>query len=148
MLSPLSFYGGPVLTLDQKGRVPIPARYRDALRASTNGRLWVIKNKDRCLMLLPEPVYERLHAQVVELPAEHEGYKRMFIGDAMPVEMDAASRVLIPPELRKWAGLEREVKFMGMGAYFELWDVARYEASEEKLLAAPQPEALRRIVIK
>jgi MraZ protein len=57
--------------------------------------------------------------------------------------------VLIPPELRKWAGLDRDVKFMGVGAYFELWDMARYEEREQAaMLAGERPEPLRNLVIR
>jgi MraZ protein len=77
-----------------------------------------------------------------------EGWRRLYIGSATDVEIDGASRVLIPPELRKWAGLDRDVKFMGVGAYFELWDSARYEEREAAMLAGERPEKLRNFVIR
>ena len=63
-------------------------------------------------------------------------------------EIDSAARVLVPPELRSWAGLEKDVKFMGVGAHFELWDMARYEAREAEVIARGRPEALRTLVIR
>jgi MraZ protein len=56
--------------------------------------------------------------------------------------------VLIPPELREWAGLVEKVKFMGVGSHFELWDSARHEAREAEALAQGRPEALRNLVIR
>ena len=74
---------------------------------------------------------------------KHEGWRRLYIGSATDVEIDGGSRVLVPPELRAWAGLEREVVFMGVGDKFELWDKARYEAGEAVTIAAGLPEALQ-----
>ena len=71
-----------------------------------------------------------------------------LLGGRADVEIDGASRVLVPPELRSWAGLERDVKFMGVGSNFELWDTARYEAREAEMIAGGRPEVLRNMVIR
>ena len=94
----------------------------------------VTKNPARCLTLFPRPVWEQFEARLAELPASHDRLRRLFIGSATEVTIDGASRVLLPPELREWAGLERDVIFMGMGNSFELWDKARYAAQEARLL--------------
>ena len=142
------FRGGPVLTLDGKGRLTVPARWRDMLAATVQGQLVVAKNPDGCLALYPLPVWEQFESALLALTAEDEAWRRFFVGSATDVEIDSASRVLIPPELRAWAGLEREVKFMGVGSYFELWDMARYEAREAEVIARGRPEALRTLVIR
>ena len=142
------FRGGPVLTLDVKGRITVPARWRDMLVATVQGQLVVAKNPDGCLSLYPLPVWEQFEASLLSLTTEDEAWRRFFVGSATEVEIDGASRVLIPPELRSWAGLEREVKFMGVGPNFELWDMARYEAREAEVLARGRPEALRTLVIR
>ena len=80
--------------------------------------------------------------------AQDDAWRRLYIGSATEVEIDSASRVLIPPELRAWAGLEKDVKFMGMGAHFELWDLARYEEREQAAIAMGRPEPLRNLVIR
>ena len=85
---------------------------------------------------------------MLELTADDDPWRRILAGNSEEVEIDSASRVLIPPELRKWAGLDREVKFMGVGAYFELWDSARYDEREAAMLAAERPEQLRNFVIR
>ena len=133
-MSQFAFRGGPVLTLDGKGRVTVPARHRDVLMAAVGGQMVVTKNPARCLTLFPRPVWEQFEARLAELPASHDKLRRLFIGSATEVGIDSASRVLLPPELREWAGLERDVIFMGMGNSFELWDKARYAAQEAKLL--------------
>ena len=142
------FRGGPVLTLDGKGRITVPVRWRDMLVATVQGQLVVAKNPDGCLSLYPLPVWEQFEASLLSLTTEDEAWRRFFVGSATEVEIDSASRVLIPPELRSWAGLEREVKFMGVGPNFELWDMARYEAREAKVIARGRPEALRTLVIR
>lgn len=142
------FRGGPVLTLDGKGRITVPVRWRDMLVATVQGQLVVAKNPDGCLSLYPLPVWEQFEASLLSLTTEDEAWRRFFVGSATEVEIDSAARVLIPPELRSWAGLEREVKFMGVGPNFELWDMARYEAREAEVIARGRPEALRTLVIR
>ncbi len=142
------FRGGPVLTLDGKGRITVPARWRDVLMATVQGQMVVTKNPDGCLSLYPLPVWEAFENNVLALTTEDDAWRRFFIGSATEVELDSAARVLIPPELRAWAGLERDVKFMGVGSYFELWDSARHDAREAEALAKARPESLRNLVIR
>ncbi|HOL36898.1 MAG: division/cell wall cluster transcriptional repressor MraZ [Proteobacteria bacterium] len=134
-----------MLTLDQKGRITVPARWREQLMASVGGRLIVTKNADGGLSLYPPPVWEQLERVVLELTADDDPWRRILAGNSEEVEIDSASRVLIPPDLRRWAGLEREVKFMGLGTYFELWDLGRYEVHEAQAIARGKPEALRNL---
>ena len=142
------FRGGPVLTLDGKGRIGVPARWRDVLMATVQGQMIVAKNPDGCLSLYPLPVWEAFENSVLSLATENDAWRRFFIGSATEVELDSAARVLIPPELRDWAGLVEKVKFMGVGSHFELWDSARHEAREAEALALGRPEALRNLVIR
>jgi MraZ protein len=142
------FRGGPVLTLDGKGRITVPARWRDLLMTTVQGQLIVAKNPDGCLALYPLPVWEQFESHLLGLPSADDAWRRLYIGSATEVEIDSASRVLIPPELRAWAGLERDVKFMGVGPHFELWDMARYEARESAAIAVGRPEPLRNHVIR
>ena len=138
-----AFRGGPVLTLDAKGRLTVPSRYRDVLMSTVNGQMVIAKNPARCLTLYPKPVWDAFEAELTRLPMKDEGWRRLYIGSATDVDIDGGSRVLVPPELRAWAGLEREVVFMGVGDKFELWDKARYEAGEAVTIAQGLPEALQ-----
>ncbi len=137
-----SFRGGPVLTLDQKGRLTVPARFKDVLTATSGTQLVITKSADGCLAMYPLPVWEHVEKIIRAWPQSMERWRRMYVGSAVDVEIDSASRVLVPPELRAWAGLEREVMFMGVGAYFELWDVARYNDQESDLLKGERPPEL------
>lgn len=144
----LVFRGGPVLTLDTKGRIVVPARHRDVLLAVCQGKMIVAKNPDGCLSLFPLPVWETFEAELVNLSVEYDAWRRLYIGSATDVEIDSAARVLIPPELRQWACLEKDVKFMGVGSNFELWDSARYDAREVAAIAAGRPEPVRNLVVR
>ncbi len=70
-------------------------------------------------------------------------WQRIFLGSASDVEMDSAGRILIAPELRKAAGLSREVMLLGMGSHFEIWDAAKLTENEEQAIASGTPEALQ-----
>jgi len=146
-VSGFSFKGGPVLTLDGKGRLTVPARWRDLLMSAVGGQLMVSKSHVRCLSLFPRPVWDQFEARLNALPASADGLRRLYIGSATEVAIDSASRVLLPPELRAWAGLEREVIFMGLGNRFELWDRARYEAHEAAVLEQDMSSQLDTLVI-
>ncbi len=144
----LVFRGGPVLTLDTKGRIVVPARHRDVLLAICQGKMIIAKNPDGCLSLFPLPVWETFEAELVNLSVEYDAWRRLYIGSATDVDIDSGSRVLIPPELRQWACLEKDVKFMGVGSNFELWDSARYDAREVAAIAAGRPEPVRNLVVR
>jgi MraZ protein len=133
-VSSFGFKGGPVLTLDGKGRITVPSRWRDVLMSAVAGQLMVSKSHVRCLSLFPRPVWDQFEDRLNALPASADGLRRLYIGSATEAVIDGASRVLLPPELRTWAGLEREVVFMGLGNRFELWDKTRYDAHEAAVL--------------
>jgi MraZ protein len=137
------FRGGPVVALDQKGRVTVPARWREQLQSAGVERLWITKHPDGCLGLYPPAVFAQIESTVLGLTSEDEAWKRLISGNAEEVEIDTTSRVLVPPDLRRWAGLEKDIKFMGVGTHFELWDLARYEVHEQQAIARGRPEALR-----
>jgi MraZ protein len=141
------FQGGSALTLDGKGRVTVPARHRDVLAAVAADQLTITKHPSRCLLVFPRPAWEAFRDKLVNLAMDGDGWRRIFLGAAVDIEIDSASRVLVPPELRAWAGLEREVMLLGMGQRFELWDRARLDAHESDVLAREMPAALRELVI-
>ncbi len=94
-------------------------------------------------MVFPRPAWEAFRDKVAALPMSAAGWKRIFLGNAMDVEIDSASRVLISPELRAAAGLSKDVMLLGMGSHFELWDAARYAAHEAEVMQQDMPEVLQ-----
>ncbi len=121
----------------------VPARHRDALQALCGGQLTLTKNPTGCLMVFPRPAWEAFRDKVMALPMSAAGWKRIFLGNAMDVEIDSAARVLVSPELRAAAGLSKDVMLLGLGSHFELWDAQRYAAHEAEVMAQPMPEALQ-----
>ncbi|GAA3983403.1 division/cell wall cluster transcriptional repressor MraZ [Comamonas faecalis] len=136
------FQGASSLSLDVKGRLSVPTRHRDAL-AQHGGQLTITKHPDGCLMVFPRPAWEAFRERIAELPMKAQWWKRIFLGSAMDVEMDGTGRVLVSPELREAAGLSKEAVLLGMGAHFELWDKATYEAKEAEAMQAPMPDVFK-----
>ena len=121
----------------------MPSRHREVLSAMGVQQLTVTKHPEGALLIFPRPAWETFREKVAALPMSASGWKRIFLGNAMDVDIDASSRVLIAPELRAAAGLTREVMLLGMGSHFELWDAARYAEHEAQVMEQPMPEALQ-----
>jgi MraZ protein len=137
------FQGASALALDAKGRMSIPSRYRDALQQQAEGRVTITKHPDGCLLLFPRPEWEVFRAKVAALPMDAHWWRRIFLGNASDVDLDSAGRVLVSPELRLAAGMEKEVMLLGMGSHFELWDAQTYIAKEQAAMAQGMPDALK-----
>lgn len=121
----------------------MPTRHRDVLAATATGQLTITKHPDGCLWVFPRPEWERFRERIAALPMSAQWVKRIFLGNAMDVEMDATGRVLVAPELREAAGLGKDVLLLGMGSYFELWDKATYDAKEAAAKAGGLPDAFQ-----
>ena len=137
------FQGPAGLTLDGKGRIAMPSRHREVLSAMNVSQLTITKHPEGSLMIFPRPAWEAFRDKVAALPMSASGWKRIFLGNAMDVEIDASSRVLIAPELRAAAGLTRDVMLLGMGSHFELWDAQRHADHEAKVMQSEMPESLK-----
>ncbi len=135
------FQGASSLSLDAKGRLSVPTRHRDVLAATASGQLTITKHPHGCLMVFPRPEWEKFRERIAQLPMSAQWWKRIFLGNAMDVDMDGTGRVLVSPELRQAAGLTRDVMLLGMGQHFELWDKTTYEAKEAEAMQAGMPEA-------
>ena len=142
-MASIVFQGPAALTLDGKGRIAMPARHRELLAAMGVSQLTITKHPEGSLMIFPRPTWEAFRDRVASLPMEASGWKRVFLGNAMDVDIDASSRVLIAPELRASAGLVRDVMLLGMGSHFELWDAERHAAHEADVMRSPMPESLK-----
>ena len=137
------FQGPAALTLDGKGRIAVPARHRELLSAMGVTQLTITKHPEGSLMIFPRPAWEGFRDRIASLPMDAAGWKRVFLGNAMDVDIDASSRVLIAPELRLSAGLVRDVMLLGMGSHFELWDAQRHADHEAKVMQSQMPDSLK-----
>jgi MraZ protein len=129
--------------LDNKGRLAMPARHRELLAAMGVNQLTVTKHPVGSLMIFPRPAWEVFRDRVAALPMDASGWKRVFLGNAVDVEIDASSRVLIAPELRASAGLVRDVMLIGMGSHFELWDAKAHAEHEAAVMQSQMPDSLK-----
>ncbi|MCG6919329.1 MAG: division/cell wall cluster transcriptional repressor MraZ [Deltaproteobacteria bacterium] len=117
------FRGRSIHTLDAKGRIRIPTRFRDTLKARYDDRL-VITNLDRCLIAYPLQEWEIIEEKLGSLSLVRQdvkAFQRFFISGATECSFDKQGRILIPQTLREHASLEREVVLAGMLRSFEVW---------------------------
>jgi MraZ protein len=120
--------------VDAKGRVSLPAKYRDILSTNYNDRL-VITNYDSCLIAYPYDEWVTLEEnfrQYSIMQEDVEVFMHYFISGATECTIDKLGRILIPPILRKHAGLEREIVFVGMITRIQIWDKQRWEQKFQK----------------
>ena len=137
------FQGASSVSLDAKGRLSVPTRHRDVLAATANNQITITRHPHGCLMIFPRPEWEKFRDRIAALPMDAQWWKRIFMGNAMDVELDGTGRVLVSPELRAAAGIERETMLLGMGNHFELWDKATYEAKEAEAMRAQMPDVFK-----
>lgn len=132
------FQGAAALTLDAKGRLAIPARHRDALAELAGNELILTAHPHRCLLIYPAPAWGPIRDKVLagsSLDQRSALLKRLLVGFARDEEMDAAGRLLIAPELRSFAQLEKQVHLVGQGDHFELWSDAGWQKQQEAIFA-------------
>ena len=131
------FRGGTPVSLDNKGRLAVPTRYRETLISLCAGHLIVTADPSKCLLIYPQPVWEPIEQKLNSLSSfnpQTRSLQRLLVGNACDVEMDGAGRILVPPSLRAFAGLNKEVVLVGQGAKFELWDSEKWNLQMENAL--------------
>ena len=130
--------GASQINLDAKGRLSIPSRYRAQLQETCQGQVIITVDKDYCLLIYPLHEWEEVERKLNRLPnlnKQARRLQRLMIGYASEVEMDGNGRLLLPKELRAFAGLEKQVVLLGQGNKFELWDEARWNENRDAWLA-------------
>jgi MraZ protein len=131
------FRGVSSLNLDAKGRIAIPTRYRERLVEVCASELVITVDKDRCLLIYPQPIWLDIEEKLKKLPSFDEASRnlqRLYIGNAHDIEMDGQGRVLLPQELRKFANLDKKVALVGQINKFELWDEETWNARQDTWL--------------
>jgi len=128
------FRGQFIHSVDAKGRISLPARFRDLLLADDEARFVLTPALfDPCLHLYPMRAWEEFEQKVSELPSLDPNavrFRRLYVSAAVECELDKAGRVLVPPHLRERAELDKaEALWAGMGRILELWSRARWDAA-------------------
>jgi MraZ protein len=124
------FAGSHQLTVDEKGRLAVPARYRQALDERCRSQLVVTMGYEPCLEIYPAPEFHSICASIEAMEnREHaELLKRAFVGRAVECELDKQGRIGVPPLLRRQAQLETAVVLVGQINRFELWAEDKWSA--------------------
>jgi len=133
------FRGATKITLDDKGRMVIPNRYREQINELAQGKLVVTVDRDQCLLIYPLPEWEQIERKLMSLPslnATARRLQRLMVGHATDLPLDGHGRVLLPPELREFAKLGRHGMLIGQGNRFELWDEVRWNERRDAWLAS------------
>ena len=129
------FRGVAQLSLDSKGRLAVPSRFREALLVRCAGRLVITADFDECLLIYPLPDWEPIQQKLMGLSSLNpriRDLQRQLIGYAEDIEMDAAGRVLVSFALRDFASLQKNVVLVGQGNKFELWDKEKWDQVLER----------------
>ncbi len=125
------FRGLHTLNLDGKGRLAIPARYREILETDHQGQIVVtIAVDNRCLWLYPWSRWQALERQLLSLPTvsrHSRRLQRLLIGHAQECQLDAQGRILLNAPLRRYANLNKSVVLVGLGGKLEIWEEKAWE---------------------
>ncbi|WEG10154.1 division/cell wall cluster transcriptional repressor MraZ [Microbacterium horticulturae] len=116
--------------LDDKGRVILPAKFRDDLGAG----VVVTRGQERCLYVFATDEFERIHERIREAPLTNKqarDFLRMFLSGASAEKPDGQNRITLPVPLRSYAGLQKELVVTGVGAHAEIWDADAWNAYAE-----------------
>jgi MraZ protein len=114
--------------IDQKGRVSVPSRFREIVLSSGSPQVFLTRfslDSARCLDAYPISEWDRFEEQFQRLKHFDRNvilFENFYIGNAQGCEIDSQGRILVPPSLRQWAGLSKDVVFSGAGHKFRLWD--------------------------
>jgi MraZ protein len=132
------FRGVNPINLDAKGRMAIPARYRQQIQAGCEGCLVAtIDTEERCLLLYPLPEWEQIQQKIEALSSFNKATRRiqrLLIGHATDLEMDGSGRLLLTAPLREYAGLDKKVILLGQGRKFEIWSEDLWNQTREQYL--------------
>jgi MraZ protein len=120
------YLGSNAINMDAKGRLAIPAKVRDALMVDCKGQIVVTAHtEERCLLVYPKQQWEQLLPQIESLPNINRRaakMQRMLLGYATALEIDESNgRILLPPPLRNYAGLDKKLMLVGQSKKLEIW---------------------------
>jgi MraZ protein len=136
------FFGTFHHAIDAKGRTSLPAKFRDTLAAAGEPRIVLMQYPHwQAVQALPQSVWAELVKKVMEASPLDARYQRnvlKFVSSAHEVDLDGNGRVLVPPALRGWAGLAKDVVWVGMGRTIHLYDKAAYETQMAAEIPAEQ----------
>ena len=138
------FLGTSAPRLDEKGRILMPAKFAEDLEAG----VVLTRGQERCIYAFTQAEFERMHDSLRQAPltsVQARSYLRVFLSGAHAETPDKQRRVTIPPALRAYAGLEKDLAVLGVGTRLEIWDAAAWEtylANQEDAFASTTEEVI------
>ena len=133
------FRGVSYVTIDAKGRMAVPVRYREQLSQLCNGEVVVtIDTEENCLMLYPLPAWNDVERKIEALPTFNKAARRiqrLLIGHATDIQMDRSGRLLLPAPLREYALMEKKLVLLGQINKIEIWSESHWLSRREQLIA-------------
>lgn len=132
------FRGINSISIDGKGRLAVPTRYRETLGQDQSSLVVTIDTEETCLLLYPASQWQVIEDNLQRMPSFNTAARRiqrLLIGHATDVELDGNGRILLPPLLRDYAHLSKRVVMIGQGNKFEVWDEALWQSRREQWLA-------------
>ncbi len=129
------FKGVSQVTIDIKGRMAMPSKYRQLLQNYCKGKLVITADRDECLLIYPQLVWlDNVEPELIRLPGFNKQARfvqRITLGHATECEMNSQGRILLPLPLREFAHLSKQAMLMGQGSKFELWDYERWNRQRD-----------------
>ncbi|MGB1008779.1 MAG: division/cell wall cluster transcriptional repressor MraZ [Thiolinea sp.] len=138
------FRGISNISIDAKGRLSMPAKYRDAITESALGQIVItVDHSDKCLLVYPMDQWEKVERTLMGLPNMNRrvrNMQRLILGHASELELDGQGRILLPAPLREYAGLGKKAVLVGQATKFELWDADVWHNAREVWLQEAQDD--------
>ena len=125
------YYGEAQTALDDKGRITLPARFRQISQVQKHTDWYLARGFDRALFLFPHAQWEAIRAQVNRHAAMNPralDFRRLFYGSVAEVQVDKQGRIAVPPNLRQYGGLSKEVVVLGVETHLEIWSKVQWDA--------------------
>ena len=137
-------------TIDSKGRIIIPARFRDVIKAEGSDRV-IVTRLDKALFAYTFDQWSKIESKVLAMSETSEymrRFRRVFIGGASDCNCDKQGRILIPPVLRQYAEFEKEIVLVGQIVHFEIWSKENYEQEVVQMEEDMKKEAVSNEIAK
>jgi len=144
------FRGSSSHTIDSKGRIIIPARFREIIKADDNNGV-MISRMDSGLVAYTHTEWRKIETRILSLAEKSDNmrrFRRVFIGGAFECPCDKQGRILIPPMLRQYAELTREIVLVGVLDHFEIWSREKWEKENLHMEKDMKKEEVRNEIAK
>ena len=144
------FRGTSFHTIDVKGRIKVPARFRDMIKESEADGV-MVSRMDSCLVAYTFDQWRKIEARILSLAEKSDNmrrFRRIFIGGASECVCDKQDRFLIPPLLRQYSNIEKEIALVGVLDHFEIWSKQNWELENMAMETDMQKEEVRNEIAK